>query len=125
MNQDENRQDLLISYRKKLIMNGIIISTDDNEAIKLFAQLAKRLGIKSKVLTEDEMLDLGLLNAMKAGRKSGYVSKEEIEIAKKYSYLAGNLTTDLHECLGHGSGQLNHGVTSESLKNYLIGRAHV
>ena len=45
-------------------------------------------------------------------------SKEEIEIAKKYSYLAGNLTTDLHECLGHGSGQLNHGVTGESLKNY-------
>ena len=60
-------------------MNGIIISTDNKEEIKLFAQLAKRLGIKSKVLSEEEMLDLGLLNAMKEGRKSGYVSKKEIE----------------------------------------------
>ena len=60
-------------------MNGIIISTDNKAEIKLFVQLAKRLGIKSKVLSEEEMLDLGLLNAMKEGRKSGYVSKEEIE----------------------------------------------
>jgi len=45
-------------------------------------------------------------------------SKEEIENVKKYGYLAGNLTTDLHECLGHGSGQMNPGVSSESLKNY-------
>jgi len=79
MNQNENRQDLLILNRKKLIMNGIIISTDDKSEIKLFVQLAKRLGIKSKVLTEEDMLDLGLLNAMKEGRKSGYVTKEEID----------------------------------------------
>jgi dipeptidyl-peptidase-3 len=45
-------------------------------------------------------------------------SQEEIDIAKKYGYLAGNLTTDLHECLGHGSGQMMKGVVSESLKNY-------
>jgi dipeptidyl-peptidase-3 len=45
-------------------------------------------------------------------------SQEEIELAKKYGYLAGNLTTDLHECLGHGSGQMMKGVVSESLKNY-------
>ena len=35
-------------------------------------------------------------------------SKEEMENAKKYGYLASSLTTDLHECLGHGSGQLNN-----------------
>ena len=45
-------------------------------------------------------------------------SPEEIELAKKYGYLAGSLTTDLHECLGHGSGQMMKGVTGESLKNY-------
>jgi dipeptidyl-peptidase III len=45
-------------------------------------------------------------------------SQEEIDLAKKYGYLAGNLTTDLHECLGHGSGQMMQGVVSESLKNY-------
>jgi dipeptidyl-peptidase III len=45
-------------------------------------------------------------------------SQEEIDLAKKYGYLAGSLTTDLHECLGHGSGQMMKGVFSESLKNY-------
>lgn len=45
-------------------------------------------------------------------------SKEEVDRAKQFGYLAGNLTTDLHECLGHGSGKLNPGVTGESLKNY-------
>jgi len=79
MEQKENSQILLILNRKKLIMNGIIISTEDKEEIKLFAALAKRLGAKSKILSEEEMLDLGLLNAIKDGRNSGYVSKEAID----------------------------------------------
>lgn len=45
-------------------------------------------------------------------------SKEEIERHKSYGFLADNLHTDLHECLGHGSGKMQEGVTSESLKNY-------
>jgi dipeptidyl-peptidase III len=45
-------------------------------------------------------------------------SPEEVELAKKYGPLAGNLHTDLHECLGHGSGQLLPGTSSEALKNY-------
>ena len=45
-------------------------------------------------------------------------SKEEIELAKKYGSLAGNLHTDLHECLGHGSGQLLPGTNPDALKNY-------
>ena len=45
-------------------------------------------------------------------------SKEEVERARKNGHLAGNLTTDLHECLGHGSGQLKRGVGADALKNY-------
>lgn len=45
-------------------------------------------------------------------------SKEEIELNKKYGYLASSLHTDLHECLGHGSGQLAQGVKGDELKNY-------
>jgi dipeptidyl-peptidase-3 len=45
-------------------------------------------------------------------------SPEEIELAKKYGPMAGNLHTDVHECLGHGSGQLLPGTSSEALKNY-------
>jgi dipeptidyl-peptidase-3 len=45
-------------------------------------------------------------------------STEEIELNKKYGALAGNLHTDLHECLGHGSGQLAPGTKGDELKNY-------
>jgi len=45
-------------------------------------------------------------------------SSDEIERSRAYGHLAGNLTTDLHECLGHGSGQLNKGVGADALKNY-------
>lgn len=45
-------------------------------------------------------------------------SQEEIDRAGKYGYMAGNIHTDLHECLGHGSGQLLPGTSPEALKNY-------
>ncbi|MDO9511065.1 MAG: dihydrofolate reductase [Bacteroidales bacterium] len=45
-------------------------------------------------------------------------SPEEVAIIKEHGALAGNLHTDLHECLGHGSGQLLPGTSSEALKNY-------
>jgi dipeptidyl-peptidase III len=39
---------------------------------------------------------------------------------RKYGSLSGNLHTDLHEVIGHGSGKINEGVGSpaETLKNY-------
>ncbi|HPR25142.1 dihydrofolate reductase [Lentimicrobium sp.] len=45
-------------------------------------------------------------------------SPEEIDLSKKYGSLASNLHTDLHECLGHGSGQLLPGTRGDELKNY-------
>lgn len=40
--------------------------------------------------------------------------------ARKYGNLAADLHTDMHECIGHASGQLNPGVetTDKTLKNY-------
>jgi len=45
-------------------------------------------------------------------------SEEEIERARKWGFLGGGLHTDLHECLGHGSGKLLEGVGQDALKNY-------
>jgi len=45
-------------------------------------------------------------------------SEVEIERAKKYGALTSNLHTDLHECLGHGSGKLLPGVDSDALRAY-------
>ena len=43
---------------------------------------------------------------------------EDRERIDKYGKLADDLHTDLHECLGHGSGQLAPGVKGGELKNY-------
>ncbi|MDR2882778.1 MAG: dipeptidyl peptidase 3 [Alistipes sp.] len=43
---------------------------------------------------------------------------EDRERMKQYGSLGSNLHTDLHECLGHGSGQLAPGVTGAELRQY-------
>jgi dipeptidyl-peptidase-3 len=45
-------------------------------------------------------------------------SEAEIELSKKYGNITDNLHTDLHECLGHGSGQLLPGVSSDVMQAY-------
>ena len=42
----------------------------------------------------------------------------EIEMMKKYGDVTGDLHTDLHECLGHGSGQLLPGTSPNALGEY-------
>lgn len=58
-----------------------------------------------------------------ARMRSGYAdeffySTREIEFQEKYGFLTENLQVDLHECLGHGSGQMLPGVEDGALKNY-------
>lgn len=43
---------------------------------------------------------------------------EDRERMDRYGKLADDLHTDLHECLGHGSGQLAPGVTGTELRSY-------
>ncbi|MBQ4206570.1 MAG: isochorismatase family protein, partial [Bacteroidales bacterium] len=45
-------------------------------------------------------------------------SQDEIDLCKKYSGMADVLHTDLHECLGHGSGQLLPTTPQNALKEY-------
>jgi dipeptidyl-peptidase-3 len=45
-------------------------------------------------------------------------SPTELKRTEKYGYLTDNLHTDLHECLGHGSGKLLPGVDPDALKAY-------
>lgn len=42
----------------------------------------------------------------------------EIDLIKNYGSLTGNLHTDLHECLGHGSGKLLPGTSDAALGEY-------
>ena len=46
------------------------------------------------------------------------VGDSERKLAKDFASLTNNLHTDLHECLGHGSGKLLPGVDPDALKAY-------
>ena len=59
----------------------------------------------------------------KAARGSGFkeefvVDADTIAMIEKYGDVCDDLHTDLHECLGHGSGQLLPGVDPDALKAY-------
>lgn len=59
----------------------------------------------------------------KASQGSGFSdefvwSDEERNSIKTYGFLTDMLHTDLHECLGHGSGQLLPGTDPDALKAY-------
>lgn len=41
-----------------------------------------------------------------------------LQLIEKYGDICDDLHTDLHECLGHGSGKLLPGVSSDALKAY-------
>ena len=44
--------------------------------------------------------------------------QKEIDLAKKWGTVADEIHTDLHECLGHGSGQLLPGVSATAMGEY-------
>lgn len=53
------------------------------------------------------------------GFKEEFVwSNVERELMEKYGFIADNIHTDLHECLGHGSGQLLPEVSQDALRAY-------
>lgn len=51
-------------------------------------------------------------------REEFVYSKEELNLLDKYADVTDDLHTDLHECLGHGSGKLLPGVDPDALKAY-------
>ena len=59
----------------------------------------------------------------KAARGNGFrdefvIDRATVELIDKYGDLTDDLHTDLHECLGHGSGRLLPGTDADALKAY-------
>ena len=53
------------------------------------------------------------------GFREEFIPDDEIrEMVNAYGDRCDDLHTDLHECLGHGSGRLLPGVSAEALRNY-------
>ncbi|MCI5505101.1 MAG: dipeptidyl peptidase 3 [Prevotella sp.] len=59
----------------------------------------------------------------KAAKGNGFleefaIDQDTVDMIRMYGDICDDLHTDLHECLGHGSGQLLPGVNPDALKAY-------
>jgi hypothetical protein len=59
-------------------METIVINVKSQKDKILFTSLAERLHLKSKVFTEEENEDFGLLKAMLEAKKDDFVDRETI-----------------------------------------------
>lgn len=73
----------------------------------------------SKSVTIGNLTDAYNKAAQGNGFREEFVENEETcQLLKRYEDTCDDLHTDLHECLGHGSGKLLPGVDPDALKAY-------
>ena len=73
----------------------------------------------SKSVTIENITEAYDKAAQGNGFKEEFVwSDAERQLIKRYGFITDNLHTDLHECLGHGSGKLLAGTDPDALKAY-------
>ncbi len=73
----------------------------------------------SKSVTIGNLTEAYNKAAKGSGMKEEFViDSDTIQLIERYADVCDDLHTDLHECLGHGSGQLLEGVDPDALKAY-------
>ena len=73
----------------------------------------------SKSITISNITDAYTKAAQGNGfREEFVIDQKTLELIERYADALDNLHTDLHECLGHGSGQLLPGTDPDALKAY-------
>jgi len=73
----------------------------------------------SKSVTIDNLIHAYNEAAKGNGFNEEFMIDDEIRaLYEQYGAMCGDLHTDLHECVGHGSGKLMPGVTKDALKEH-------
>ena len=73
----------------------------------------------SKSVTIDNLMHAYNEAAKGNGFNEEFMIDDEIrDLYTKYGAMCGDLHTDLHECVGHGSGKLMPGVSKDALKEH-------
>ncbi len=73
----------------------------------------------SKSVTIGNLTEAYNQAARNSGMREEFICDDNIlRLISQYGDTCDELHTDLHECLGHGSGQLLHGVTTNMLRSY-------
>lgn len=107
------------------VVNGVVLAGACYPATPIGINLPnadwirKEHGSKSVTIANiTHAYDCSALESPKSALTEFAYSQEEIDLVKKYGDYADEIHTDLHECLGHGSGQLLPGVSSTALGEY-------
>ncbi len=81
--------------------------------------IRKEYGSKSVTIANiTRAYDQASLESPKSVLSEFAYDQDEIDAHKKYGCLVDEIHTDLHECLGHGSGQILPGVSPNALGEY-------
>lgn len=120
---DERFKKLRVSGMTARVVQAAMLGGDCHPATPIGINLPNAEWIRERHGSKSVTLDNITCAYDMASKKSGVLdefagSEEEKRLAREYGYLGGNIHTDLHECLGHGSGRMLPGVTTDVLKNY-------
>jgi len=58
-------------------METLVLKSETKSELKIIADLAKKLGIRARYLTEEEKEDIGMVNAIKQGDVGRYVDTDD------------------------------------------------
>ncbi len=105
------------------VITAVILAGDCYPATPIGINLPNANWIRkdygSKSVTIDNITDAYNKAALGNGFNEEFMySDAERAMAKEYGALTGDLHTDLHECLGHGSGKLLPGVSKDALREH-------
>lgn len=64
-------------------MKSAIFTSDSNKTLELLLELAKKLGVTAKVVTEEELEEAGLVKAIKEGRTGKFVDTNKFQKSLK------------------------------------------
>jgi hypothetical protein len=53
-----------------------ILNSESKSDLKLLLDLAKKIGIRTKIMTESEIEDIGLANSIKVGATKEYIDND-------------------------------------------------
>ena len=105
------------------VITAVILAGDCYPATPIGINLPNANWIRkeygSKSVTIDNLLHAYNEAAKGNGFNEEFMVSEEIRKAyNQYGAMCGDLHTDLHECVGHGSGKLLPGVSKDALKEH-------
>lgn len=100
----------------------VMLAGDSYPASPLGINLPNDETIRAEVGSKSVTLS-NISSAVSAARMKGivehfYLQPEVQERVRRYGTLVGNVHTDLHEGIGHGSGRLLPGITGDALREY-------